>query len=450
MTPASNRRSSFAIYFSVALLALSFSSACSTAPTSPEIGRGPDNLLMYRPASQNSAEQINKPYVILVSIDGYRHDYNKLFSPPHLTRLANEGVAAESLRPVYPSKTFPNHYTLVTGLTADRHGIVSNEFYDPARDAVYSLPDRKAVEDGKWYFGEPIWITAQKQGLLSASYFWVGSEANIQGMHPNYFYRYDDKVANSARVDQVLKWLKLPAERRPHFITLYFDDVDTAGHQFGVNSDQTRKAVLAIDEQIGRLREGIAASGLPVNLVVVSDHGMQDLEAKKTIVLDETPEAARLLAKFKSVGRGPQMLLYLNKGEDPTLIAEAEKILNALATKAGKTFRVHRRDQMGPFRYTATPRTGDLIVEPDAPYSVGLKARMPSTAGANHGWDPVRYRAMHGIFYAHGPAFRENAKLPTMENVNVYPLLLAVLGLQQLAPIDGQLEPIKGALRPAR
>jgi predicted AlkP superfamily pyrophosphatase or phosphodiesterase len=435
-------------YFMTTLMALfSFLAISCTSNTKhvepPLIISGADSMLIYNSQATNSAETLTKPYVILVSIDGYRYDYNKLFAAPNLNRLAADGVQAESMKSIYPSKTFPNHYSLVTGLYADHQGIVSNEFFDPARGQTYSLPDRKTVEDGTWYFGEPLWITAELQGMLTASYFWVGSEANIKGMNPNYFFRYDSKVPYENRVDQVLAWLKLAPEKRPHFITLYFESVDNAAHQYGVNSEQTREAVMRVDAMIGRLRDGVAATGLAVNIVVVSDHGMQDLDKKKVIVLDESPDVARILAKFQTFGRGPQMLLYLNKGEDRSVIVEAQKIL---AKRAGKKYRVWRRDQMARFNYSSTPRSGDLVIEPEIPYVVGTRARPPVAEGANHGWDP-NAKAMQGIFYANGPAFKERSRIPTFENINVYPLLLEILGLQQRVPIDGHLENIQNALK---
>jgi len=414
----------------------------SDRSTAQESNSSSSMELTFNPAMDNSSETLKKPYLILVSIDGYRHDYNQKFQPPNLSRLQKEGVAAESLRPVYPSKTFPNHYTLVTGLTAEHHGIVSNEFYDSARNASYALNNVKTVEDGTWYFGEPLWVTAEKEGMRTATYFWVGSEADIQGIHPNEYYRYDDSISYDKRVEQVGLWLKETDLKRPHFITIYFEGVDAAAHRYGINSPEEREAVRKVDASIGQLREEIKASGLPVNLVIVSDHGMQELDPKKVLVLDETPAAARSLAKFQSFGRGPQMLLYLNQGEDPSVILDTQKILNRIPH-----CHVWRRDQMAHMGYAATPRVGDLIVDPEEPYIVGLRAHMPSASGANHGWDATKNKNMHGIFYAVGPSFSEHTKLPTFDNVDVYPLLLEALQLKQRIPIDGTIEPVRAALK---
>lgn len=428
------------------LIALLTSCTSSQKGGAPSVVVGPKNQIFFDLNAQNSAETLNRPYVILVSIDGYRHDYNRLFSPPNLLKLEAEGVSAEGLRPPYPSKTFPSHYSIATGLRADRHGIVSNEFYDPALKSSYALYDRKAVESADWYFGEPLWVAAAHQGMLSASFFWIGSEAPVEGRYPNYYYRYDANIPYEARVEQVLEWLKLPSERRPHLITLYFDGVDTAGHRYGVNSPQTREAVMEVDRMIGLLREGIAATGLPVNLIVLSDHGMQDVSAKKVVIIDENPEAARILSKFKAVGRGPQMQLYLNEGEALSAIDEAKRILS----RSLKNARVFKRSEMESESYAATPRAGDLIIDADLPYIVGLRKHLSSgVAGGNHGWNPMKYREMWGIFYATGPQFKEKFKLPVVDNIHVYPLILRVLGLQQRVPIDGRLEPMFPALREA-
>lgn len=396
----------------------------------------------FEPDAVNSEAALKSPYVVMVSIDGYRHDYNRMFNPPTLSDIATKGVQAESLIPVYPSKTFPNHYSIATGLYADRHGLVSNDFYDPSLDASYTLSDRKAVSEGVWYGGDPLWVAAGKQGMLTASFFWVGSEANVQQRYPNYYYPYDGAISNERRVDQVLEWLRLPEAKRPHLVLLYFSDVDSIGHEFGTSSPKLGEAVLNIDAAIAKLRQGLAASGLPVNLVVVSDHGMQDLDASKVILIDSTDEIKNMLSKFRVVGRGPQMLLYLNKGEDPKWVGRLQKALRVNA----KNYRVFRRDQMKALHYASSPRAGDLIVEPDVPYLVGLSSKPPGTSGGNHGWNALAAKTMHGVFYAEGPAFKAGTKLPSFENVHVYPMVLEILGLKTLSRIDGKLEVTKPAL----
>ena len=227
------------------------------------------------PNADNRAEQLAKHYVVLVSIDGFRYDYAKLYGATHLEAIAKDGATApDGMLPAYPSVTFPNHYTLVTGLYPEHHGIVAMSFYDPARKERYAFNDAKTVTDGSWYRGVPLWSLAEKQGMRAACFFWPGSEAEIAGARPSYYLKYDDKVPDEERVDQVVDWLKLPAEKRPHFITLYFGEVDHAGHEYGPDAPETRAAVRHVDAEIGTLRAQLGKLHLPVDLVVVSDHGM--------------------------------------------------------------------------------------------------------------------------------------------------------------------------------
>jgi predicted AlkP superfamily pyrophosphatase or phosphodiesterase len=418
-------------------------SACSTPPVKP-VGELSTELT-YEVPVMNSPEMISHPTVILVSIDGYRADYNSLFSPPNLQELERAGVSAKGLRPAYPSKTFPNHYTLVTGMTPAHHGIVSNEFYDSATKKSFAISDKNAVRDGSWYLAEPIWLMAEHAGMRTASYFWVGSEANIDGAYPNYYFNYSDQVSNSDRVDRALQWLKLAPELRPHLIMVYFSVVDTSAHLYGTKSPQMRDAVMQVDQQIGRLREGVKASP-NTNLVVVSDHGMADLDPMKVALIDESSEVAELLPKFKVTGRGPQMQFYLNDGEAPANIARMKSALDRYAKANHKNFRVITapKDFMA-LKYGPTSRTGDLVIDPELPWVVGTKGAPPAFKGGNHGWNP-KNSVMHGIFYAEGPAFRPHAILSTVDNINVTPLLLKVLDLPIPKNLDGRLSAMKNVL----
>ncbi|MES2964755.1 MAG: ectonucleotide pyrophosphatase/phosphodiesterase [Bdellovibrionota bacterium] len=439
-----SRRGSLYSIFASLLLVVS----CSTSQVRVPTGE-PVQELTFEGDLENSPEAMTKPYVVMVSVDGYRHDYNGLFSPPILSSIEREGVSARSLRPVYPSKTFPNHLSLVTGLYPDKHGIVSNDFYDPAREQGYKLADAKAVEDGTWYLSEPIWVTLQKQGMRTATFFWPGSAAAIQGKYPNYYYRYSEAFPNSQRVDRVLEWLKLPPTKRPHFITLYFSDVDTAGHKTGTKSPELRQAILSVDAEIGRLREGLKTSGLPVNLVIVSDHGMENLDASKVLTIDESNDVATLLPKFKLVGRGPQMTFYLNKGESSGLVVKLHQAIDAWARAGRKPVRVLRGPALAKLHYGGLPRVGDLVVIPDMPWVLGTKAAPAEPSGGNHGWDP-KEQAMHGVFFAEGPAFKARTLLPTFDSVNVVPLLAEILGVKPARNLDGKLSVTKEALAPAK
>jgi predicted AlkP superfamily pyrophosphatase or phosphodiesterase len=414
------------------LISLWLFAACASHP--PQVG----NL----PVAQNAPDQLNQPYVILISIDGYRADYTELFHPPTLEKLGQTGLHAKGLIPVYPSKTFPNHYSIITGLYADHHGIVSNDFYDAGFDKIYKVGQHE-TEEGRWYGGDPLWLVVQKHGLLAASFFWVGSEADIQKSHPAQYFRYNDSVPNVDRVKQALDWLKLPEKTRPHFITLYFSDVDSQAHKHGAASKEVGQAVLEIDRVIGNLFKGLPELKLPVNVIVVSDHGMDTLDNTKAEYLDDAAD----MKPFLVLGRGPQALLYLKPGERRGLIAETQKKLRAKA----RHYRVYKRSEIPEaLHYKDSPRIGDLLVEVDEPYAVGLRSDHKPFAGGNHGWNPYVNEKMRGIFYADGPAFREPQEVPAFQNINIYPLILNIFGFEPLHPIDGSLAPVAGFLKAAQ
>ena len=281
----------------------------------------------------NGAAQQNAHYVILVSLDGFRYDYAEKYNAEHIRALGAAGATApEGMIPAYPSLTFANHYTLATGLYPEHHGIVANNFYDPQRKRAYHMTDAAAVSDGSWYGGTPIWVLAEQQGMRAACFFWPGSEAEIQGTRPSYYLKYDEKIPDDLRVSQVLAWLRLPAEQRPHLITLYFSEVDHAGHEHGPESEEVRAAVQAVDKEVGGLMEGVAKTKLPVDVIVLSDHGMAKVQGD-WITLDEYFPDADASVHFISPG------LYA-KSE-----ADAERVYEALRGKSEK-FEVYRRAQM--------------------------------------------------------------------------------------------------------
>ena len=279
----------------------------------------------------NAEAQQAKPYVVMVSLDGFRYDYAKKYGAKHLLALGAEGaVATQGMIPAYPSLTFPNHYTLVTGLYPEHHGIVANSFYDPARKQRYSYNDSATVTDGSWYGGTPLWVLAEKQGMRSACFFWPGSEAEIAGMRPTYYLKFDDHFPDDKRIQQVIAWLRLPAAQRPHFITLYYSTVDHAGHQYGPDSPQTAAAVAHVDQLMSGLWAALAKLQLPVDLIVVSDHGMER-EQGPWIDLDKYTD----LANFTTVGS----LLY------PNSEAAAAKAYQELKIKTD-AFTVYRNQRV--------------------------------------------------------------------------------------------------------
>ena len=385
----------------------------------------------------NSAAAQKAHYVVLVSLDGFRWDYARRDNATHLLALGKKGVwAPEGMMPSFPSLTFPNHFTIVTGLYPEHHGLVANNFYDPSRNARYAINDANAVTDGSWYSGTPLWSLAESQGMRTACFFWPGSEAKIAGFRPTYYLKFDDKIDDEARIRQVLEWLRLPAEERPHFITLYYSEPDHEGHEFGPDAPETRAAVRKVDGLIGKLRAGLDGTHLPVDLVVVSDHGMVKTEGG-WITLDKFAD----LSGFEAAG----FLLYGKSDEDAARVYDRLK-------KATSEFVVYRRkDVPGDLNYRDNPRAGDPVVIPTGPYAIRSHGppedkpdRAPTAGG--HGYDPNKMPEMKASFFAAGPDIVHGRTVRTFENVNLYPWLAHMLGLN--APkTDGSLSVLAGTLR---
>jgi alkaline phosphatase D len=386
------------------------------------------------PNPPNAAAQLSKPYVVLVSLDGFRYDYARRYGAKHLLALAARGASAPNgMLPVFPSLTFPNHYTIVTGLYPDHHGIVANSFYDPARKEKYSVSDPKTTVDGSWYGDTPLWQLAEMQGMRSASFFWPGSEAEIQGKRPSYYLAYDDKFPDEKRVEQVLAWLRLAPTQRPHFITLYYSNVDHAGHSFGPDAPETADAVRHVDEMIGKLTDGIATLGLAVDLIVVSDHGMETSQGG-WIALDKWAD----LAQFETSGS----LLYAKSDSD------AEKVYRSLLDVSDK-FKVYRREKVPKnLHFNSNPREGDPVVVPTGPFVIVAHApgNLSAPVRGVHGYDPATMPSMKAIFYTAGPDIRARVNVPPFENIHLYPLIAEILGLR-IGPVDGQLPVLQVVLK---
>jgi predicted AlkP superfamily pyrophosphatase or phosphodiesterase len=384
----------------------------------------------------NAAGQRAKHYVILVSLDGFRYDYAAKFGAPNLERLAAEGASApDGMIPSFPSVTFPNHYTIVTGLYPEHHGIVENNFYDPARKKTYESRNPDTVRDGSWYGGMPLWSLAEKQGMRSACFFWPGSEAEIAGERPSYYLHFDNTYPDEKRIDQVIAWLKLPAAERPHFITLYYYEPDHTGHEAGPDSPQTGEAVHHVDALMGTLMADLKTLHLPVDLIVVSDHGMATVEGD-WIDLDRYAD----LSKFVAVGS----LLYAPDEQ------AAERAYRQLRGASDKFVAYRRRDVPAYLHFDSNARIGDPVVIPTGPYLI--RAHAPENPEAppkgEHGYDPSKMKSMRAIFYAAGPDIRAGYKLQAFQNVDVYPLIARILGLRT-GHIDGTLAPLRPILREA-
>lgn len=364
--------------------------------------------------------------LLLVSIDGFRADYLDRGYAPHLARWAAEGVRAQWMTPSYPSLTFPNHYTMVTGLRPDRHGIVHNTMWDDELGG-FALSRREAVGNGAWWQGEPIWVGAEKAGLRTATMFWPGSEAPIQGIRPGRWQPYDAGVTDEARVDKVLGWLSEPEPTRPHLATLYFDRLDKAGHDHGPDSTEARQALHGIDAALGRLREGLADRDLldRVNVVLVSDHGMAPLPPSQLLDAESmvAPDDARLVASGESVGFEP-----LPGRHDA---AEAQLLGRHPHYECWRKQALPAR-----WHYGQHPRVPSIVCQMDEgwaaqPRALAAKRRQMGMRGA-HGFDPA-LPSMRAVFVARGPAFVRGRVLGPVDNVDVYPLLARLLGIPAAA-----------------
>ena len=385
------------------------------------------------PACRAATPPAEQAILILVSIDGFRWDYLQRFSPPALTALAAEGVHAEGLIPQFPSKTFPNHYTLVTGLRLAHHGIVSNNMVAPDIPGRFSMGNREVLVDPRWWGGEPLWNTVERQGKVAAAMFWPGSETLIGGRQATYWKRFDDHYPNTDRVKQILEWLTLPEGKRPSFLTLYFSDVDSAGHDGGPESALVREAVLRVDQSIGALVAGVKAMGLAgrVHYVVVSDHGMAQIPKDHFIVLDDyvDPDTVDV------IDWAPVLALNPKDGDVEALFARLKGKHPELAV-----YRNH--DIPSVYGLAGHSRVPSVVGIADEGWFITSRREMATWAqgpghapGGTHGYD-VRTKSMQGLFIATGPRLHRGESVPPFENIHVYDLLCAILGIQP-APNDG-------------
>ena len=376
----------------------------------------------------NSKEQQQKPYVILISADGFRHDLATKFNARNLLQLREEGVTARAMIPAYPSLTFPNHYTLVTGLYPSHHGLVDNTFIDLSKKDSYSMSKRGIVEDGSWYGGTPLWVLAEQQQMLTASFYWVGSEAAIKGIRPTYYYRYNEDLDIDRRIAIVKNWLTLPEEKRPHLITFYFPEVDHEAHSYGPDSKQAEAAVQFVDENVRKMVHMTNSLGLPVNYIFVSDHGMTVVDTLHTLQLPAAADTSRFFIS------GGDVLIHLY-AKNKMHIRSTYKALK----KQAVDYKVYLPQQTPKhWHYTKKDdwlnRIGDILLVPEYPKVFNLWNKRVSPG--KHGYDNAM-ADMQAAFYAWGPAFKPHTTINAFENVHVYPLIATILGLTVSEKIDG-------------
>ena len=401
-----------------------------------------DTAQIINPNRINSIEAQSKPYIILISADGFRYDYAKKYNAQNLMELSKNGVEAKAMIPSFPSITFPNHWSLMTGLYPAHHGLVDNYFYDYKRKEFYAMSKKENAEDGSWYGGNPLWSVAEKQGIISASLQWVGSASDAGKMRPTYYYPYHEKFKPSEKVDKVVNWLKLPEEVRPHFISLYFPEVDAAGHHFGPDSQETETAVQLVDAAIGNLVEKVNQLGLQnVNFIFVSDHGMIKVDKENPL---EIPEV--LLNKDKFDFFNSQTLLRVVV-KNPDEIKSVYKNLKKNKTQDYEVFLTKRFPKKLHYgkKDDVFQRIGDILLVPKAPKIFLEKGKKTSTG--KHGYNPKTTPEMKAVFYAWGNLFKNNLEINEFENVNVYPLVAEILGLKIEEPIDGDLKILEKVLK---
>lgn len=397
------------------------------------------------PQAAPAAEEVRAPVTILVSIDGFRPDYRTRGVTPNLDALAAAGVSA-AMRPSFPSKTFPNHWTLVTGLVPDRHGITANRIEDPEG---HLKPFTMATDDPFWWnAAEPIWVTAEKAGIRTATMFWPG--ANVAwgghidtgrhdgglkgGVRPSDWVQYNEAVTGDQRVDGVIDWLRRPAATRPRFVTLYFDTVDTVGHKYGPDAAETTAAVADVDRLVGRLVAGLAALGQPANLVIVADHGMAATAIDRIVTLDHIADPK----DYHVVETGPYATLAPTPGHEAALA-------RALLKPQANMTCWRKGDLPARFHYGRNPRVPPFLCLAKDGYTIFDVTPTGSISAGSHGYDPA-LPDMAALFIASGPAIKRGGTLPSFDNVDVAPLLRDVLGLPPGKDLDGDDAPFRKVL----
>lgn len=377
--------------------------------------------------------------LVLISLDAFRWDYiaQHPAETPHLQRLKREGVAAAALIPMFPANTFSNHYTIVTGLYPAKHGIINNDMFDPTAGLFFRYNHAPSAAQSRWWGGEPIWATAIKQGGLGGCWFWPGSEAEIGGVRPTVWQKYDATLSFENRLDSLVAWLERSRGAAPVVATLYLEETNSIGHKFGPGSPELAAAIKVADDRIGRLRARLEAAGIAANLVIVSDHGMTPISLERVILLDDYLDPTAVQVDFDGPVAGFRPLR-----------GDAEAIVRALARVPHA--KVYRAEELpARFHLRDNPRIPPVWLVPEEGWEIYFRPRLEGYRRnfnkADHGYDPA-FPSMHGIFLAHGPAFRRGAEIPALENIHVYNLLCAALRLIP-APNDGDERLVNAALR---
>lgn len=383
----------------------------------------------------------NQPYVILISFDGFRWDYLSRNLTPNIDNLIESGVKASSLQPVFPTKTFPNHISTITGLLPQNHGIIFNSFYDKFSDTYYSIGDTIQARNSTWYKGEAFWETAQRQGIITASYFWPGSDQDLDENNPDYFHHYDHHRPYEERVNGIIDWLQYPYSERPHFLTLYFDLTDGIGHRYGPISPEIDIAISSLDSTLGKLISGLEEIHMrdSVNIILVSDHGMTQVDYEKVINIEEILTGYQ----FISSNSGPVMMISAKE-------SEIDNIYSLLKENENHFKVYYKKDIPEFYHFSKSPLVSEILLVAEMGWSVitnrNLEWMKPENYNGNHGYDN-NHIDMHGIFVSSGPHFKKNYKSGTLNCLDIYPLLCEIFNIIPNNNIDGKLDRIGFILR---
>lgn len=366
-------------------------------------------------------EDFQEAPLLLISLDGFRPDYLERRRNPSLERLAQCGVKAPFMRPVFPTKTFPNHFTIVTGLWPESHGIVDNKMYDPELKTLFKLGNKESFKP-RWWEGEPIWVTVEKQGKKAATFFWPGSDVKIHDIRPSYYFKYNEKIPWQSRVEIILAWLDLPSDRRPSFMSLYVNEPDNAGHDYGPHSEQVDETLELLEIMLDRLMAGLQERNLLgcVNILIVSDHGMTSISCDQVIALDRYVDpssfyslvgaSARINPKASSKFAVGQLVEMLRCRHEHLLVYAKERLPKR-------------------YHYSNHRRIEPIVFDMDSGYIVLNKMADKNPdycSGGAHGYDNMA-PSMQGIFLGHGPAFKQNVTVRPFRNIELYEMMAQLL-----------------------
>ena len=364
--------------------------------------------------------------LILISIDGFRWDYLEKTDTPYLDELVTLGVRSEGLIPSYPSKTFPNHLSIVTGSYPNNHGLIANHMYDEVFDEYYYIGQGStAARDGKWINREPIWVTVENHSLRAMTMFWPTSDAEIMGVRPSNWFAYDESITNTQRMEQLLRWLDLEGTNRPTFLASYFNDVDNAGHGYGPEAEETKTAIRSIDNEIGILINGLKDRGIfdEVNIMIVSDHGMTENYTNKVIFLDDYID----ISKVELIDKGPFAVMRLIAEDSDSTVEN----LFPLLENAHPNMTVYKKNGFPEnFHLTDNRRIQDLTAVADDHWRILTHDSFNPNYFPNgdHGYHPD-YKSMHGLFIGHGPAFKSGYIGPRVENIHLYEMMCKIMNI---------------------